>query len=80
VSSDPYIYEKLAQLQDQDRNVSHAQCSQSAEASKTRGFAEFVLSCPLAFQDASSNVEKVKFDAGQLFSVRGTRLTGFISL
>jgi CRP-like cAMP-binding protein len=26
----------------------------------------FVLSCPLAFQDASSNVEKVKFDAGQI--------------
>jgi len=25
MSSGPYVYEKLAQLQDQDRNVSHAQ-------------------------------------------------------
>ncbi len=38
---------------------------------KPAGFAGFVLSRPLAFQDASSNVEKVKFDAGQIIFRQG---------
>ena len=43
----------------------------SATAPKTGRVCWFVLSRPLAFQDASSRAEQVKFEAGHIISRQG---------